>query len=105
LAYRITTSAPQRREIKVRSLKDGGVVTVAAGQVSAPIWQADRRHVLFIAVVASQDGPVAKAFRLAVGDPPPKQLTLSQGMPVDRTTQGDARRPSSRGRQLAFVPA
>jgi len=103
LAYRITTSDPQRREIKVRSLKDGGVVTVAAGQVSAPIWQADRRHVLFIAVVASQDGPVAKAFRLAVGDPPPKQLTLSQGMPVDRLTQVDALRPSPDGHQLAFV--
>ena len=79
------------------------MVTVATGQVSVPTWQADRRHVVFTAVVASQDGPVAKAFRLAVGDPPPKQLTLGQGMPADRATQVDALRSSADGHQLAFV--
>lgn len=103
LAYRVATSDPQRREIKVRSLKDGGVVTVAAGQVSVPAWQADRRHLFFTAVVASQDGPVEKAFRLGVGDAPPKQLTLAQGMPADRSTQVDALQPSADGHQLALV--
>src|SRR5215467_9585605 len=33
LAYRVATSDPKRHQIKVRSLKDGGVVTVAAGPV------------------------------------------------------------------------
>lgn len=103
LAYRVATSDPKRHQIKVRSLKDGGVVTVAAGQVSAPTWQADRRHVLFTAVVSSGQGTVSKAFRMAVGDPPPKELTLGQGMPTDSSTSVDGLTLSADGHQLAFV--
>ena len=102
LAYRVATSDPLRHQIKVRSLKDGGVVTVVTGEVSVPTWQADRRHVLFTAVVATGQGPVTKAFRLAVGDPPPKELTPGLGMPTGPTSV-DALSPSADGHQLAFV--
>lgn len=103
LAYRVLTADSTRRQIKVLSLKDGGVVTVATGEVSAPAWQADRRHVLFSAVVSSPDGAVTKAFRLTVGDTPPKELTATMGIPAGGQTQVDALSLSADGHQLAFV--
>lgn len=105
LAYRVATVDPQHYVIKVRSFRNGGTVTVATGQVSVPTWQADGRHVVFTAMVASDAGPAAKAFRLAVGDPPPKELALSQGMPADRSQEVGSVSLSADGHQLAFVSA
>ncbi|HSR23809.1 MAG TPA: Ig-like domain-containing protein, partial [Candidatus Eisenbacteria bacterium] len=39
LAYRLVTADPARRQVRVRSLHDGGTVIVATGDVSAPVWQ------------------------------------------------------------------
>ena len=105
LVYRLVTPDPQRRQIRVLSLRDGTVVTVATGDVSVPAWQADRRHVLFSAVVNSPRGAVSKAFRLTVGDTPPKSLTLTQAMPAAGDLQVQALSPSADGHQLAFTSA
>ena len=42
LAYRVDQGDPLKRQVRVRSLRDGGVVTVATGPLSTPAWQADR---------------------------------------------------------------
>jgi hypothetical protein len=105
LAYRLVATDSARRQVRVRSLRDGSSVTVATGDVSAPVWQADRQHVFFTAAVPAPSGPVAKAFRAAVS-PPGASGTLSAGagMPGGQDLAVGSLSTSPDGHQLAFVP-
>jgi len=103
IAYRVDTGDPARRQVRVRSLKDGRLVTVATGEVSAPAWQADRQHVFVSASVRTPDGPATKAFRLAIDAGSPAALSPSQGMPSARDVPVQSLSPSPDGHQLAFV--
>ena len=101
LAYRIDPGDPSRRQVKVRSLRDGGAVTVATGPVSAPVWQADRRHVFVTAPAGA--GTLPKAFRFAVDDSSTKTFTAAQGLPGDQGVPVTALSLSADGHQLAFI--
>jgi dipeptidyl aminopeptidase/acylaminoacyl peptidase len=103
LAYRVDAGDPARRQLRVRSLRDGGVVTVATGAVSAPVWQADSRHVFVTALVATRSGSVAKAFRFAIDDPSSKTFSAALGLPGGPDVAVEALSPSADGHQLAFI--
>jgi hypothetical protein len=103
LAYRVDSGDPLKRQVRVRSLRDGGVVTVATGPVSTPAWQADRRHVFVTALVDGPGGPVARAFRFAIDDASPKTLGAAQALPGSQDVSVDTLSPSPDGHQLAFV--
>jgi Bacterial Ig-like domain len=103
LAYRLAAADPAHRQIRVRSLHDGTNTAVATGDVSAPIWEADRQHVTFIAAVPAAGGTVTKAFRFAVGDGSRHVLSAAAGMPAGQGVQVDEVSPSPDGHQLAFV--
>jgi Bacterial Ig-like domain/WD40-like Beta Propeller Repeat len=104
LAYRLA-AAGGGGQIRVRSLSGrGGVATLAAGQVEAPVWQADSRHLVFAALVPLPGGAlISKAFRLSVSDPPPQSLTLAMGLPAGPTLAARDPRPSPDGHQIAFL--
>ena len=70
-----------RRQVRARSLRDGSASTVATGDVSAPVWQADRQHVFFTASVPAPAGAVTRVFRFAVNDGP-HTLSPTGGMPA-----------------------
>jgi Tol biopolymer transport system component len=80
------------------------VTTLAAGQVEAPVWQADSGHVVFAALVPLPGGTlISKAFRLSVSDPPPKSLTMAMGLPAGPVLAARDPRPSPDGHQIAFL--
>lgn len=105
LAYRLATADPAHRQVRVRSLRDGSTTTVAAGEVSGPVWQADRQHVFFTASVPAPTGAgaVTRVFRFAVGDGSPHALTAAAGMPGGQDVQVQAFSPSPDGHQVAFL--
>jgi Tol biopolymer transport system component len=103
LAYRLAAADTAHRQIRVRSLRDGGTVTVATGDVSAPAWQADHQHVVFSASVPTPAGPARKAFRFAVSDGLPHALTAAAGMPSAAGVEVADLRPSPDGHSLAFL--
>jgi Bacterial Ig-like domain len=103
LAYRLVTAEPARRQVRVRSLRDGGAVTVAAGDVSAPVWQADRQHVFFTASVPTSTGPVTRAFRFSVSDGSPHALSQAAALPGVPDLESQTLSPSPDGHQLAFL--
>jgi Tol biopolymer transport system component len=105
LAYRVDPGDATHRQIKVRSLKDGSLVKVTTGQVSAPSWQADRQHVFFTAVADTAQGPLTKAFRLPIADAGPKGLGAAPAMPTGTGVEVSSLSPSADGHQLAFVSA
>ncbi|HXM54742.1 MAG TPA: Ig-like domain-containing protein [Candidatus Dormibacteraeota bacterium] len=102
LAYRLLTADTARHQVRVRSLRDGGAAIVATGDVSAPVWQADRQHVFFTASVPSPAGAVTRVFRFAVNDGP-HALSPSAGMPAGQDVQVEQLSPSPDGHQLAFL--
>ncbi|HEY4027902.1 MAG TPA: Ig-like domain-containing protein [Candidatus Dormibacteraeota bacterium] len=105
LAYRLDTSETTRRQVRVRSLRDGTAVTVVTGEVSAPVWQADRQHVFFTAVVQGPGGPVTRAFRSSVSpSSTPGTLSASSGMPAGQDVRVGSLSPSPDGHQVAFAP-
>jgi hypothetical protein len=105
IAYRLGGAVAGGRQIRVRSLTGtGGVVTLATGQVDAPVWQSDSRHLLFSAALPRPGGELLrKAFRLRVTDPPPRSLTLAMGLPTGTTLAVSEPRPSPDGHQIAFL--
>jgi hypothetical protein len=103
VAYRLGATDPAHREIRVRSLHDGTATTVATGDVSAPIWEADRQHVAFTAIVPVTGGSVSKAFRFAVGDGVRHVVSAAAGLPSGQGMDVDQLSPSPDGHQLAFV--
>jgi hypothetical protein len=103
LAYRLVAIDPSRREIRVRSLHDGTATTVATGDVSAPVWEADRQHVAFTAMVPLTGGTVSKAFRFAVGDGVQHVVSAAAALPSGQSVDVDQLSPSPDGHQLAFV--
>jgi Bacterial Ig-like domain len=103
LAYRVDAVDPAHRQIKVRSLRDGATTTVAIGDVSAPIWEADRQHVAFTAIVSTPGGAVSKAFRFAVSDGSRHVPSASSGLPAGQGLEVDEVSPSPDGHQLAIV--
>jgi hypothetical protein len=103
LAYRLGATDPAHRAIRVRSLHDGTTTTVATGDVSAPIWEADRQHVAFTATVPVAGGAVSKAFRFAVGDGVRHVVSAAAGLPSSQGVDVDQLSPSPDGHQLAFV--
>jgi hypothetical protein len=104
LAYRVAGGSPAKHQVRVRLLRDGGTtVTVATGDVSAPVWQADSRHVFFTATVHASSGQTSKLFRFAPGEPPPTLLTAGAGMPTAPGVSVGALSPSPDGRQVAFL--
>jgi hypothetical protein len=106
LAYRVGGSSPTKQQIRVRLLHDGGsAVTVATGDVGAPVWQADSRHVFFTAVVRASSRETSRLFRFAAGQPPPSSLTAAAGMPASSSVSVGDLSPSPDGRQVAFVSA
>jgi hypothetical protein len=76
---------------------------VATGEVSGPAWQADSRHLVFTASVATSGGKVDRAFRLAVGDPPPRSLVAGQGLPTGSALSVGQISLSPDGHQIAFL--
>jgi Tol biopolymer transport system component len=104
LAYRVGGSNPAKHQIRVRLLRDvGSTVTVATGDVSAPVWQADSRHVFFTAAVHTSSGQISKVFRLAPGEPLPSSLTAGAGLPMSPGVSVATLSPSPDGRQVAFL--
>jgi hypothetical protein len=103
LAYRVSGADPARRQIRVRSLHDGTTTTVATGDVSTPVWEADRQHVAFTAAVPASGGMVSKAFRFAVGDGVRHVLSAAAGLPSGPGVEVDQLSPSPDGHQLAFI--
>jgi hypothetical protein len=104
LAYRVAGSAAAKHQVRVRLLRGAGsTLTVATGDVSAPVWQADSRHVFFTATVHASTGQVSKLFRFAPGEPPPTLLTAGAGMPTSPGVSVGALSPSADGRQVAFL--
>jgi hypothetical protein len=103
IAYRLGTADPARRSIMVRSLHDGTTTTVATGDVSAPVWEADRQHVAFTAAVPAAGGVVSKAFRFAAGDGGRHALTAAAGLPGGQGVEVSQLSPSPDGHQLAFL--
>jgi hypothetical protein len=103
LAYRLGATDPAHRAIRVRSLHDGTTTTVATGDVSAPVWEADRQHVAFTATVPVTGGTVSKAFRFAVGDGVRHVVSAAAGLPSGQGVDVDQLSPSPDGHQLAFV--
>jgi hypothetical protein len=105
LAYRVDTGDPAQRQVRARMLRDGSSVTVATGDIGLPAWQADSRHVFFTAAVASPSGTLSKVFRLGVGDPPPRTLSLATALPSPTDLDIKQISPSADGHQLAFIAA
>jgi hypothetical protein len=103
LAYRLGATDPAHREIRVRSLHDGTATTVATGNVSAPVWEADRQHVAFTAMVPVAGDIVSKAFRFAVGDGVRHVVSAAAGLPSGQGVDVYQLSPSPDGHQLAFV--
>jgi len=104
LAYRVGGSNPSKHLIRVRFMRDGGsTVTVATGDVSAPAWQADSRHVFFTAAVRDPLGQTSKLFRFTPGEPPPSELTAAAGLPAAAGVSVGTLSPSPDGRQVAFI--
>ena len=103
LAYRLGAADPTRRQIKVRSLRDGSTTSLATGDVSAPVWEADRQHVAFTAAVPIPGGTIDKAFQFAVGDGGRHVLSASAGLPSVEGMAADEVSPSADGHQLAIV--
>jgi hypothetical protein len=104
LAYRLVAADPQKSQVRARQLSGSArTVTVATGEVSAPAWQADSRHVIFTAPVAGPGGTVSKAFRLAAGDPPPRTLAGVQALPAGPRVAVRNASPSPDGHQIAFL--
>jgi Tol biopolymer transport system component len=102
VAYRLLTADTARRQVRVRSLRDGGASTVATGDVSAPVWQADRQHVFFTASMPAPAGAVTRVFRFAVNDGT-HVLTPAAGMAAGPDVQVRQLSPSPDGHQLAFL--
>lgn len=103
LAYRLLSAEPARQQVRVRSLRDGGTVTVAVGEISPPAWQADRQHVFFTASLPTATGPVTRAFRFSVSDGSPHALSVAAGLPGVPDLPSQTLSPSPDGHQLAFL--
>jgi Bacterial Ig-like domain len=104
LAYRLQADDPQKSQIRARQLSGAArTLTVATGDVSGPAWQADSRHLVFRAKVAAAGGSLDKAFRLAVGDPPPRSLSAGQGLPSSSDLSVQQVSLSADGHQIAFL--
>ncbi|HEY7200445.1 MAG TPA: Ig-like domain-containing protein [Candidatus Dormibacteraeota bacterium] len=103
LAYRVDATETARRQVRVRSLHDGSTVTVATGDVSPPVWQADRQHVFFTASLPTSTGPLTRVFRFAVSDGSPHALTPAAGMAAGQDVEVRQLSPSPDGHQLAFL--
>jgi Tol biopolymer transport system component len=107
LAYRVVAGDPGRTQVRVRQLSGAAkTLTVAVGEVSGPAWQADSRHLILTAAVpgsGSSGARVSKAFRLAVGDPPPATLNAAQGMPGSSGLSVSQVSVSPDGHQVAFL--
>jgi Tol biopolymer transport system component len=99
----VDASDPARRLVRARLLKDGSTVTMATGDVGAPVWQADSRHVFVIGQVDTKTGPAAKVFRLGLGDSQARSLTAAGGMPVTSNLRVLSLSPSADGHQLALI--
>jgi len=102
LAYRVDATDAGKRQVRVRSLRDGSAETVATGDVSAPVWQADRQHVFFTASLPTSTGPVTRVFRFAVSDGS-HALTPAAAVPGGRDVEVRQLSPSPDGHQLAFL--
>jgi hypothetical protein len=104
IAYRLQGATPQNSQIRARQLSGAArTQTVATGEVSGPAWQADNRHLVFTASVATSGGKVERAFRLAVGDPPPRSLAAGQGLPTGSALSVGQISLSADGHQIAFL--
>jgi len=104
IAYRLQGATPQNSQIRARQLSGAArTQTVATGEVSGPAWQADSRHLVFTASVATSGGTVDRAFRLAVGDPPPRSLSAGQGLPTGSALSVGQISLSADGHQIAFL--
>jgi Bacterial Ig-like domain/WD40-like Beta Propeller Repeat len=110
LAYRVAAPDPARTQIRARQLSGAArTLTVAVGEVSGPAWQADSRHLILTAAVPASSGSggtsgrISKAFRLAVGDPPPATLSAAQGMPGSSGLSVTQVSVSPDGHQVAFL--
>lgn len=106
IAYRLSGTDPKDRRIQVRSLSGtGATTTLARGEVSAPQWQADGRHVFFEAVVTGPQGPTSKVFRRGLTDQGATGVTLTGGMPTRTDLDLQSFQVSPDGRQIAFLVA
>jgi hypothetical protein len=104
LAYRVVAADPAHSQIRARQLSGSArTSTVAVGEVSGPAWQADSRHLIFTATVQGSGGTLSRAFRLAVGDAPPRTLSVSQGMPAGPDLSVRQVSVSPDGHQVAFL--
>jgi hypothetical protein len=104
LAYRLEAADPDRSQIRVRELSgSGGVSTVRTGDVASVAWQADSRHLIVGATVATPGGPAARAFRISVADASPRPLAAEEALPAGTLLDVRSPVPSPDGHQVAFV--
>jgi hypothetical protein len=106
LAYRLETADLDRSQVRVRELSgSGGVTTVRTADVASMAWQADSRHLIVGATVATPAGAAARAFRLSIADASPRSLSLEEALPAGTLFDVRSPVPSPDGHQVAFVGA
>jgi Bacterial Ig-like domain/WD40-like Beta Propeller Repeat len=104
IAYRLTRSEPNQRQIRVRSLTGSGDTTTwAQGRVSSPAWQSDSQHLLFQAEVGSSAGPATKLFRRGASDGSSLEPDASTAMPSSNSLDVESFAVSPDGRQVVFI--
>jgi len=104
IAYRLEAGDPEHRQLRVRSLgAEGATSTVATGEVGLPRWQADSRHLIFTAVIATAAGRAQKAFRLSAGAAVRSPLSPGLALPAAADLEVAAPAPSPDGHQIAFL--
>ncbi len=103
LAYLIDSGAAAGPALRVRSLAGPApAVTVAAGPISDPVWEADSAHMVFTAVVDTAAGRLARAFSISTSTAS-LQPPAGPGMPSALTVSVAQPQPSTDGHQIAFL--
>jgi dipeptidyl aminopeptidase/acylaminoacyl peptidase len=104
LAYRLEAGDATRSQIRVRELSGaGGLTTVRTADVASLAWQADSRHLIVGATVATSSGPAARAFRLNLADASLRPLAVEEALPAGPLLDVRSPVPSPDGHQVAFV--
>lgn len=100
VAYRLDTS--RGASIRVRSLTAPAASTVAAGNVSAPAWDADSAHLYLLAQRGSPE--TDRLYRIPTGSGL-QTLTPGSALPTPASLSVGSPQPSPDGHQVAFEAA
>ncbi len=104
LAYRLLAPNPLQSSIRVKNLTgQGATTTVAIGEVDAPRWQADSRHLILSATVSDAGSPHSRPFRVSATEAAARALAADQAIPIPAGAEVRDPLPSPDGHQLAFL--